>query len=72
MQLIRVFFFNLIDTKLNIEMGFYEIVQQRVFWTVLIKENFALYIIKKLTKWGRVKLRIDNTCVFRSCRNCPT
>lgn len=46
MQLIRVFFFNLIDTKLNVEMGFYEIVQQRVFWTVLIKENFALYIIK--------------------------
>lgn len=35
-------FFNLIDTKLNIEMGSYEIVQKRVFWTVLIKKNFAL------------------------------
>ena len=33
--------------------------------------NFALYVINKYSQWILVKLRINITCVFIGCWNCP-
>ena len=34
--------------------------------------NFALYAINKESQWILVKLRINITCVFTCCWNCPS